>query len=51
MLEYRGHNGSNFQDKAHAPRGSRNLDFCVNIHGAGESSAAKSKYAYPSTGQ
>jgi hypothetical protein len=32
MLEYRGHDGSNFQDKAHAPRGSRNLDFCVNIH-------------------
>ena len=45
MLEYRGHDGSNFQDKAHAPRGSRNLDFCVNIHGAGESSAAKSKNA------
>jgi hypothetical protein len=27
MLEYRGHDGSNFQDKAHVPRGSRNWTF------------------------
>lgn len=45
MLEYRGHDGSNFRDEARAPRGSRNLDFRVNIQGAGESSAAKSKNA------
>ncbi|PWU82477.1 MAG: hypothetical protein DLM72_01795 [Candidatus Nitrosopolaris wilkensis] len=45
MLEYHGHDGSNFQDKARAPRGSGNLDFSVNIQGAGESSAAKSKNA------
>jgi hypothetical protein len=45
MLEYRGHDGSNFRDEARAPRGSGNLDFRVNIQGAGESSAAKSKNA------
>lgn len=35
MSEYRGHDGSNFQNKARAPTGSGNLDVRVNIQGAG----------------